>query len=57
MEKIVPSLLFNMQFGPLKSTEESTPSTPPVLAEAVLRELVSRASFGHIRAVLKPLLT
>lgn len=57
MEKIVPSLLFNMQSGPLTSTEEATPSSPPVLAESVLRELVSRASFGHIRSVLKPLLT
>ncbi|XP_049546231.1 protein EFR3 homolog cmp44E isoform X2 [Anopheles darlingi] len=58
MEKIVPSLLFNMQSGPSKSTDtETTPSTPPLLAEAVLRELVSRASFGHIKSVLKPLLT
>lgn len=39
------------------STEEVTPSTPPMLAEAVLRELVSRASFGHIKSVLRPLLT
>ncbi|XP_050080202.1 protein EFR3 homolog cmp44E isoform X1 [Anopheles maculipalpis] len=58
MEKIVPSLLFNMQSGPSKTTDtEATPSTPPLLAEAVLRELVSRASFGHIKSVLKPLLT
>ncbi|XP_038111509.1 protein EFR3 homolog cmp44E isoform X2 [Culex quinquefasciatus] len=58
MEKIVPSLLFNMQSvsGSKSVDQEATPSTPPVLAEAVLRELVSRASFGHIRAVLKPLL-
>ncbi|XP_055533005.1 protein EFR3 homolog cmp44E isoform X2 [Wyeomyia smithii] len=59
MEKIVPSLLYNMQSGSESKSvdQEATPSTPPVLAEAVLRELVSRASFGHIRAVLKPLLT
>lgn len=58
MEKIVPSLLFNMQASPspTSSTEEATPSTPPVLAESVLRELVSRASFTHIKSVLKPLL-
>lgn len=58
MEKIVPSLLFNMQAGPspTTSTEEATPSSPPVLAESVLRELVSRASFTHIKSVLKPLL-
>ncbi|KAJ6647316.1 Protein EFR3 like cmp44E [Pseudolycoriella hygida] len=60
MEKIVPSLLFNMQVDQTTSlslTEESTPSSPPVLAESVLRELVSRASFTHIKSVLRPLLT
>lgn len=58
MEKIIPSLLFNMQTGPMTTNdEEALPSTPPVLAETVLRELVSRASFAHIRSVLKPLLT
>lgn len=58
MEKIVPSLLFNMQSGPLTATEDINPaSTPASLAESVLRELVSRASFSHIRAVLKPFLT
>lgn len=62
MEKIVPSLLFNMQSLPLKSdgrreeVNDDHLSTPPMLAEAVLRELVSRASFGHIKDVLKPLL-
>ncbi|XP_036230945.2 protein EFR3 homolog cmp44E isoform X2 [Bactrocera oleae] len=57
MEKIVPSLLFNMQSGDLTPVEDATHVTPPVLAEEVLRELVGRASFGHIRSVLKPLLT
>ncbi|KRF85743.1 protein EFR3 homolog cmp44E isoform X3 [Drosophila virilis] len=71
MEKIVPSLLFNMQFcvnvmflkknflasGDLTPIEDAVNVTPPVLAEEVLRELVGRASFGHIRSVLKPLLT
>ncbi|XP_001361533.2 protein EFR3 homolog cmp44E isoform X1 [Drosophila pseudoobscura] len=71
MEKIVPSLLFNMQFcvnvmfvkknllasGDLTPVEDATNVTPPALAEEVLRELVGRASFGHIRSVLKPLLT
>ncbi|KNC21719.1 EFR3-like protein cmp44E, partial [Lucilia cuprina] len=57
MEKIVPSLLFNMQSGDLTPVEDATTVTPPVLAEEVLRELVGRASFGHIRSVLKPLLT
>lgn len=57
MEKIVPSLLFNMQYSDLTPTEDPTEITPPILAEEVLRELVGRASFGHIRSVLKPLLT
>ena len=57
MEKIVPSLLFNMQSGNTREeVNEEQPSTPPLLAESVLRELVSRASFGHIKDVLKPLL-
>lgn len=59
MEKIVPSLLFNMQSASSStttSTEEGGASTPPALAESVLRELVSRASFTHIKSVLKPLL-
>lgn len=81
MDKIVPSLLFNMQvwwvfgfywwwFNWLMLFKESsfhkeTPNTdtipednvdPPMLAETCLRELVGRASFGHIRAVLKPVL-
>jgi hypothetical protein len=29
---------------------------PPTLAETCMRELVGRASFGHIRCVLKPVL-
>lgn len=36
---------------------ESTPEDaldPPMLAETCMRELVGRASFGHIKAVLKP---
>lgn len=62
MEKIVPSLLFNMQNGESdiegqrSTTEDATPASPPVLAESVLRELVSRASFTHIKSVLRPLL-
>lgn len=64
MEKIVPSLLFNMQSGgndreqqESVNEEDNEPKTPPSLAESVLRELVSRASFSHINDVLKPLLT
>ncbi|XP_050305560.1 protein EFR3 homolog cmp44E isoform X2 [Anthonomus grandis grandis] len=79
MDKIVPSLLFNMQVVnysftfscfSLKHFQDSSfhkdsPNgdivaedavDPPMLAETCLRELVGRASFGHIRAVLKPVL-
>lgn len=38
---------------------ENTPDDqvdPPMLAETCMRELVGRASFGHIRSVLRPVL-
>lgn len=63
MDKIVPSLLFNMQESGFhmkdNSCVEPAPEDqvdPPMLAETCLRELVGRASFGHIRAVLRPVL-
>ncbi|XP_071054459.1 protein EFR3 homolog cmp44E isoform X2 [Onthophagus taurus] len=64
MDKIVPSLLFNMQESSFylkepNSTDiipEDHANDPPMLAETCLRELVTRASFGHIRAVLRPVL-
>ncbi|XP_066262550.1 protein EFR3 homolog cmp44E isoform X1 [Euwallacea similis] len=62
MDKIVPSLLFNMQessFHKETPNGDSNPEesmNPPMLAETCLRELVGRASFGHIKAVLKPVL-
>lgn len=63
MDKIVPSLLFNMQESGfhMKDTGYVEPAPedqvdPPMLAETCLRELVGRASFGHIRAVLRPVL-
>lgn len=31
-------------------------NSPPSLAETCIRELVGRASFGHVRCVLKPVL-
>ncbi|XP_042203291.1 protein EFR3 homolog cmp44E-like isoform X2 [Homarus americanus] len=68
MEKIVPSLLYNMQGN--KTYVEGTTQTgdapdnhqtegerePHVLAEMCLRELVSRATYGKIHNVVKPLL-
>lgn len=63
MDKIVPSLLFNMQDSGFHMKDagcvEPAPedqADPPMLAETCLRELVGRASFGHIRAVLRPVL-
>ncbi|ENN74642.1 hypothetical protein D910_09626 [Dendroctonus ponderosae] len=62
MDKIVPSLLFNMQDSsfhkepPHGDTIPEDSVDPPMLAETCMRELVGRASFGHIRAVLKPVL-
>ncbi|XP_030764003.1 protein EFR3 homolog cmp44E isoform X2 [Sitophilus oryzae] len=62
MDKIVPSLLFNMQDSsfhkdpPNSDTVPEDTIDPPMLAETCMRELVGRASFGHIRAVLKPVL-
>ncbi|XP_041988763.1 protein EFR3 homolog cmp44E isoform X2 [Aricia agestis] len=65
MDKIVPSLLYNMQSAEKyetvscmdTDTRDGAEEDPPKLAEACLRELVGRASFGHIRSVLRPVLT
>lgn len=35
---------------------EEEKNSPPSLAETCIRELVGRASFGHVRCVLKPVL-
>ncbi|XP_054275063.1 protein EFR3 homolog cmp44E isoform X2 [Macrosteles quadrilineatus] len=62
MDKIVPSLLYNMQDSRYLEREANSPepeeekNSPPSLAETCIRELVGRASFGHVRCVLKPVL-
>lgn len=71
MDKIVPSLLFNMQDGDSDVTDAGTggaspPSSPssksaPVevpsqVAEENLRELIGKAGFGNIRSVIRPVL-
>ncbi|KAK1116966.1 hypothetical protein K0M31_017118 [Melipona bicolor] len=63
MDKIVPSLLYNMQNSRYSSKEDATPdsptegrSDPPQFAETCMRELVGRASFGHIKCVIRPVL-
>ncbi|XP_012151872.1 protein EFR3 homolog stmA isoform X2 [Megachile rotundata] len=63
MDKIVPSLLYNMQNSRYSSKEDATSDSPteertdpPQFAETCMRELVGRASFGHIRCVIRPVL-
>ncbi|XP_062346755.1 protein EFR3 homolog B [Cinclus cinclus] len=64
MDKIVPSLLFNLQQA--ENTESRSPSplqasekeqeNPWELAERCLRELLGRAAFGNIKNAIKPVL-
>lgn len=63
MDKIVPSLLFNMQTtadvearGDMETGQDDQTTDPSVLAETCMRELIGRASFGHIKSVLRPVL-
>ncbi|XP_075057259.1 protein EFR3 homolog B isoform X3 [Mixophyes fleayi] len=64
MDKIVPSLLYNLQHmeetesrspSPLQSTEKEKES-PAELAERCLRELLGRAAYGNIKNAIKPVL-
>ncbi|KAK2183320.1 hypothetical protein NP493_315g01029 [Ridgeia piscesae] len=57
MDKIVPSLLYNMQVGMSEELESPKDEDhPAVVAETVFRDLVCRASYGNINSVLKPVL-
>ncbi|XP_065225242.1 protein EFR3 homolog cmp44E-like [Planococcus citri] len=72
MDKIIPSLLYNMQNPRYKAEEECLSDhadtnellncneheekDPAVLAESCFRELVGRASFGHVKSVIRPVL-
>ncbi|GFS23134.1 protein EFR3 homolog B [Elysia marginata] len=60
MDKIVPSLLYNMQEDSLEeSSEVESPreeDDPAHLAEVVFRDLICRASYGNIKSVLSPVL-
>ncbi|XP_060610696.2 protein EFR3 homolog B isoform X3 [Anolis sagrei] len=64
MDKIVPSLLFNLQHieetesrspSPLQTTEKEK-EVPAELAERCLRELLGRAAYGNIKNAIKPVL-
>ncbi|CAL8131607.1 unnamed protein product [Orchesella dallaii] len=64
MEKIIPSLLFNMEHGRktlVKDendgvTEAQDEIDAPKLAENCMRDLVNKATFGHVRSIVKPVL-
>uniref|UniRef100_A0AAR2LYZ9 EFR3 homolog B n=1 Tax=Pygocentrus nattereri TaxID=42514 RepID=A0AAR2LYZ9_PYGNA len=54
MDKIVPSLLFNLQ-SPSPETEKEKES-PIELTERCFRELLGRAAYGNIKNAVKPVL-
>lgn len=63
MDKIVPSLLYNIQDRDILADLKSNGSklseneqNPAKIAEVCLRELVGRASFGNIESVIRPVL-
>ncbi|KAK7576402.1 hypothetical protein V9T40_012688 [Parthenolecanium corni] len=72
MDKIIPSLLYNMQNPRYKGEEEilmdnvdpkkllncneTEEKDPAALAESCFRELMGRASFGHVKSVIRPVL-
>lgn len=69
MDKIVPSILFNLQEPDLvdDATESTTlfgsltedpnrEESPKTLSDRCLRELMGKASFGSLRAVMEPVL-
>ncbi|XP_036368487.1 protein EFR3 homolog A isoform X2 [Octopus sinensis] len=59
MDKIVPSLLYNMHDPSSDSLEPESPRNeddPALVAATTFRDLVCRASFGSIKSVLKPVL-
>ncbi|XP_075438067.1 protein EFR3 homolog A isoform X2 [Ascaphus truei] len=66
MDKIVPSLIFNMQkiedpesrMGPPSSpTAEDKEENPSVLAENCFRELLGRAAYGNMNNAVRPVFT
>jgi len=47
---------YNVKEADTPEPPQEERSDPPTLAETCMRELVGRASFGHIRCVLRPVL-
>ncbi|XP_062622284.1 protein EFR3 homolog B-like isoform X5 [Saccostrea cucullata] len=59
MDKIVPSLLYNMHTPEFMSVNLESPRDeehPTYIAEMVFRDLVCRASYGNVKSVLQPVL-
>ncbi|EDO43830.1 predicted protein [Nematostella vectensis] len=56
ISKIVPSLLFILEESEKSFNEFQSDDDPAHIAEACLRELMSRASFGNIKSVINPVL-
>uniref|UniRef100_A0A4W3JC81 Protein EFR3 homolog A n=1 Tax=Callorhinchus milii TaxID=7868 RepID=A0A4W3JC81_CALMI len=65
MDKIVPSLLFNMQKTEESDSKNDPPSTsrsadkdenPAALAESCFRELLGRAAYGNMNNAVRPVL-
>ncbi|CAG2104067.1 unnamed protein product [Medioppia subpectinata] len=65
MDKIVPSLLFNMQCQDVlcmttgsvtDGSSQSAPAAASSVAEQCLRDLIGRAAFGHVHSVVKPVI-
>ncbi|KAI1297895.1 Protein EFR3 -like protein B [Halotydeus destructor] len=69
MEKIIPSLLYNMHEKIVSEAEDETDGSglsveekpqlilPSAVAEDNLRELLGKATFGNVRQALKPVLS
>jgi hypothetical protein len=60
MDKIIPSLLYNMQkasnFASLEPESPTSETHPSAVAEKVFRDLICRASFGNISSIIAPVL-
>uniref|UniRef100_A0A8C9T882 EFR3 homolog B n=1 Tax=Scleropages formosus TaxID=113540 RepID=A0A8C9T882_SCLFO len=58
MDKIVPSLLFNLQQGEAGGPKrEKEKESPAELTERCFRELLGRAAYGNIKNAVTPVLT
>ncbi|WAR24709.1 EFR3A-like protein [Mya arenaria] len=59
MDKIVPSLLYNMHdpsFPPVEVESPREEEHPAQVAETVFRDLICRASYNNLKPVLRPIL-